>query len=127
MRIIKLQNEHILKLSAALKVPADIINTLNNKGLLNNSKALDLILKTDFMILRNEGYARRTIIKALSNKYKVSTGKVVGAAYEKKKHECFCRRCGKRIPKTLFEANAGFCDSCVSDRIDVSVEDYQNI
>jgi formylmethanofuran dehydrogenase subunit E len=112
---IRLREKDVNKLSTILRYPAETLQELAAKNLLDDTEARNLLILTDWrMLKKNKEYTTIQIVEALVNEYQVSKTKVETVIYAKKKSQYWCKECGKRIPKSEYRKNDGICDRCVA-------------
>lgn len=118
--MIQLTEKEFVKLSEITGVPHHDLQNLYVMGVLNETAALDHIIKYDFdTIRRKDKYRPGQIITRLADYYSVNKNKVTQAAYSKEKRRHFCQQCGKKIKAAEFTRNGGLCDDCVAKSIEV--------
>ena len=112
---LKLTDKHLHKLSLITGMPLEQITKLSAMSLIDESKAMDLLIKYDWNLLRKNPskYTAEQRISALENEYNVSVAKIRGAIYTKPKKVYYCYGCGQVISRVIFKRNNGLCDHCV--------------
>jgi hypothetical protein len=112
---IRLREKDIQKISVLLKLPIDILQELNAKKLLDDTEVRDLLILSDWKKIRKrKNFTASQITEALMNEYQVSKSKIENIIYIKKKAQHYCTQCQKRIPKSEYKRNNGFCDRCIA-------------
>ncbi len=116
--MIRLKESDFEKLAEVTGVSQFDLQKLYSMQLLNDSVALDLLIKQDFKRLRHKDKFRAAhIIARLSEHYAVSEEKVRNAAYCKAKRYYYCEQCDRRIAKRVYTRNNGLCDKCAAAAI----------
>lgn len=117
--MIRLRDKDIEKLAKVTENQVFTLVQLNSMGLINESVAIDLLIKFDWKRLKKRGYTHKQVIMALSSEYDVSVSKITTAVYEKKKTVSFCRACGIEKLKRELNRNKGVCDACIAKTIEL--------
>lgn len=74
--MITLRDKEINKLAAILKLPEDQLERLHSMRLLEEGKAIDILVKFEFTRLKRTGlYNVKQITEALMKEYDISRGK----------------------------------------------------
>lgn len=113
----QLRDKEVEKLAEIIGSPLETIYKLDSMGLINVSQAIDALILNDWKGLRRTQYPTKQIVKALSEFYDCSTGKVEGAIYNKKKPVFYCKECKTIVPKAVYNKNDGLCDCCMNNKI----------
>jgi transcription initiation factor IIE alpha subunit len=116
--MITLREKEINKLAAMLQLPEDQLERLHSMRLLDESKAIDILVRYEYARLkRTELYNVKQITEALMREYDISRGKVQNAIYNKRKGKYFCRICGRAISNHRHLNYDDVCKSCVTNSI----------
>jgi formylmethanofuran dehydrogenase subunit E len=112
---IRLREKDINKLATVLQYPAEMLQELAAKNLLDDTEVRNLLILSDWRQLKkSKKYTTAQIVEALINEYQVSKSKVEFIIYAKKKSQYWCKECEKRIPRSEYQRNGGICDRCVA-------------
>lgn len=118
--MIKLQESEIQKLSAIIELTPMQIQKLLTMGLIDESRALDVLILYDFRrIKRRKQYKVGQIIEAVVEKYKVPRSRVERVIYAKKVKRYYCDKCSKEITNRERKRGNGKCDHCVALEIEI--------
>lgn len=117
--MITLRDKEINKLAAILKLPEEQLERLHSMRLLEEGKAIDILVKFEFTRLKRTGmYNVKQITEALMKEYDISRGKVQSAIYDKRKAKYYCSKCGRIISRHR-HLNYGVCESCAIESIEI--------
>lgn len=118
--MIKLQEQEIHKLSSITELSPMQIQKLLAMGLVDESRALDVLILYDFKrIKRRKQYKVGQIIEAVMEKYKVPRSRVERVIYHKKRKRYFCDKCSKEISSREKKRGNGKCDHCIALEIEL--------
>lgn len=118
--MITLREKEIAKLAAIIDLPEEQLERLHSMRLLEESKAIDVLVKYEFARLKRTGlYNVKQITEALMREYDISRGKVQNAIYDKRKAKYYCRICGRSITRDRHLNHDDVCDSCVINSIEI--------
>lgn len=119
MRNIRLTQSNLEDLAVETGIDLHSLSVMNVKGLIDNSTAIDMLVRSDFRKLKNKRrYTTKMIIIALEKKYRISHTKIVNAIYDKRRAGAYyCQCCGNKITKTVYEKNEKLCDKCLTDQL----------
>jgi len=109
----RLTEKHISKLAVAAGVPEADVMKLHSLGLIDEPRAIDFLIKSDFRRVkaRNQ-YTVKQIVMALKEEYDVPASRVTQAMYSTRRHTNICQCCGREVGKAELRRNNGRCDVC---------------
>lgn len=118
--MITLREKEIAKLAAIINLPEDQLERLHSMRLLEEGKAIDILVKYEFSRLKRTGlYNVKQITEALMREYDISRGKVQNAIYNKPRAKYFCRICGRKISRHRHLTYDNVCESCAIKSIEI--------
>lgn len=118
--MIALREKEFAKLAAMLQIPEDQLRRLHSMRLLDESVAIDVLVKYEFRRLKKTGeYTTKQITEALVREYDISRGKVQNAIYNKRKSRYFCKTCGRSISQYKHLKYGDVCEQCAIESIKI--------
>lgn len=110
----KLTPEELKELSVLLKQDEEILQQLNENGILDSTKSRAHLIKADYkQISIDSKLLKQDIVLQLARKYKVSVSTIEVIVYSKTVNkQCSCKLCETRITKYTSNKNGGVCDNC---------------
>lgn len=114
----KIYEKDLEKLARIADLPLVDIQKIHALGIIDETKALDRMIKYDYRRAKATGrYTVKQIVMALVDKYGVSHSRITSAMYDKKKTDALCVECGCVTRKSELKRNNGLCDRCVAKKI----------
>lgn len=118
MRRFQFTDDEYNKLSAVTGIPAVDLQKLDALGLLANDVAIRMVLEYEYRIQRNNTKALpKLILQAIANKYGLTTQKVRGFLFHRKRPVYYCSKCNKEISQSEHKRFNGLCEKCAVDSI----------
>lgn len=117
----KLTDRHLQKLVVVTELPLEKVVELNDMGILNSERVIELLIKFDWKLLmkRNNNLLARQRIKAIAKEYNVSDYYVKKCVYTHQQLNHFCQHCGNEITKLEYSRNGGLCEKCAVESIKI--------
>lgn len=118
--MIKLNETELQKLSAITELPLMQIQKLLTMGLINENRAIDVLILYDYKRIKRRGlYKVSQIVEAMADKYKVPSSRVYRVIYAKKVKRYYCVKCSKSISSREYKRGNGKCNKCAALEIEV--------
>lgn len=106
------------KLADITGVPAEYVQKLRDKGMLDQQRIRDLLIQRDYWALyRTKKLRSPQIVDKLTNFYHISAGTVYSAMRTNTPRIFFCKRCGIQLSKDAYERGDGLCGRCIANSI----------
>lgn len=109
----RLTEKHISKLAVATGVPEAEVMKLHSLELIDEPRAIDLLIKYDYKRVKARNmYTVKQIVMALKEEYDVPATRVTKAMYSTRRRTNICQCCGREVGKAELRRNNGKCDIC---------------
>lgn len=109
-----LTEKHFEKLAVITDTPLEKISELNSMGLIDEMRAMDVIIRYDWNLLKRS-QARQPVsyrIKALAAFYSTNERRIKQAIYSKSKNGYYCKECGRHMSRREYLHGKGVCPEC---------------
>lgn len=101
-------------------VPVEYVMKLRDKGMLDQQRTRELLMRHDYYALHRSGkIKKKLIVQKLANFYQVSLTSVYKALHINTSRIFFCKRCGIQLSKDAYEQGDGLCGKCISNSINL--------
>ncbi len=123
-----LRDVDIQKASSLFDIDEATLHRLNDQFLLNVEYIREELIKHDwnklvkglkYLVDQNQGYTYPEVSKAVCDNYNISRRTLTNILKSNhNRNMVFCKRCGTRISKVLYERTGGLCSNCVAETLD---------
>jgi len=106
------------KVADITDVPVEYVQKMRDKGMLDQQRIYELLIRHDYHRLRCGGKLRSPqVIGKLIDFYQVNANKVYRALHVNTDRIYFCKCCGVQLSKGTYKQNGGMCNKCLANSV----------
>lgn len=123
-----LRPKDLEKASELFGIEQALLERLNSQRLLDATYIRNLLIRADYEKLtsglhwlekQDKKYNFPEVMRALQREYNINKKNLQSILHGRNKSLLFCRRCGIKITKTMFNRTNGLCSNCFADTLEL--------